>query len=291
MRRKKKLTDNLKAIEANGGKEISTVDPDSHLMHTNGDGRPLDACYNIQTVTDSTKKLIVDFDVTTYPDDKGALPKMTESAKDIMGVDEITVVADTGYYDGEDISDCEENGTITYVPKVADYAHAPDRNYDKSHFKYSAENDCYICPIGVTMPFNRLQKRTNCVSDRRYQNLESCKTCPNREKCSVNKSGRIISRNHNQEALDRNNMRMNTAEGRELFWERKKIVEHPFSMTKAVWGFASSSAAPGSERPPSSRSCFWRTICVVCTIYSRQTGEICVKRWSNMPVVLAFLEV
>jgi hypothetical protein len=30
---------------------------------------------------------------------------------------------------------------------------------------------------------------------------------------------------------------MNTAEGRELFRERKKIVEHPFGVTKAVWGF------------------------------------------------------
>ncbi|MDR0819696.1 MAG: hypothetical protein LBN43_09030 [Oscillospiraceae bacterium] len=142
--KKEKLTDNLKAIEANDGKEISTVDPDAHLMHTNGDGRPLDACYNVKTVTDSKNKLIVDFDVTTCPDDKGALPKMTESVKEIMGVDEITVVADTGYYDGGDIAECEENGTVVYAPKIADNAHAPDRNYDKSEFKYDAENDCYI---------------------------------------------------------------------------------------------------------------------------------------------------
>jgi hypothetical protein len=39
-------------------------------MHTNGDGRPLDACYNVQAVTDAKHKLIEDFEITTCPDDK-----------------------------------------------------------------------------------------------------------------------------------------------------------------------------------------------------------------------------
>jgi aspartyl aminopeptidase len=82
--KKETLQEWLKKIEENDGKEISTVDPDAHLMHTNGDGRSLDACYNVQAVVDEKHKLIVDFDVTTCPDDKGALVTMTESAKEIM---------------------------------------------------------------------------------------------------------------------------------------------------------------------------------------------------------------
>jgi hypothetical protein len=76
--KKDSLLDWLRQIEANGGKEISTVDPDAHIMHTGGDGRNLDACYNVQSVVDGKNKLIVDFDVSACPDDKGALPKMTE---------------------------------------------------------------------------------------------------------------------------------------------------------------------------------------------------------------------
>jgi hypothetical protein len=237
--KKEKLTDNLNEIEATGGNEISTVDPDAHLMHTNGDGRPLDACYNVQTVTDEKNKLIVDFDVTTCPDDKGALPKMTESAKEIMGVDEITAVADTGYYDGGDIAECEENSTVVYVPKVDDYVHAPDRRYDKSNFRYDAENDCYICPEDKRLPFRQLQKqRADKYENRIYYDTKACRNCPQRDKCTTNKrGGRHISRSKHQDALDRNNVRMNTAEGRELFRQRKKIVEHPFGVTKAVWGF------------------------------------------------------
>jgi transposase len=236
--KKETLVDWLKKIEENDSKEISTVDPEAHLMHTNGDGRPLDACYNVQTVVDSKHKLIVDFEVTTCPDDKNALPEMTEKAKEIMCVDTITVTADTGYYDGEDIEKCEQNGTVTYVAKNSnDYAHAPDRNYDKSKFRYDSENDCYICPEGKILPFRQLQKhKDDKYANRIYYDTKVCRCCPNCDKCTTNKrSGRHISRTHHQDALDRNNERMR--ENYEVFAERKKIVEHPFGTTKAVWGY------------------------------------------------------
>jgi transposase len=228
-----------KKIEENGGEEISEIDPDAHLMHTNGDGRPLDTCYNVQTVVDSKHKLIVDFEVTTCPDDKGALVKMTESAKEIMGVEEVSAVADKGYYDGGDIEECEENNTVCYIPKTADFAHAPDTNYDKSNFKYDTENDCYICPEGQKLPFRQLNKhKEDKEPNRVYYDTKVCRNCLNKEKCTTNKrDGRKIYRNPHQDALDSVNARMITNEAREIFRERKKIVEHPFGTTKAVWGF------------------------------------------------------
>ena len=237
--KKDKLQDWLKQIEANDGKEISTVDPDAHIMHTNGDGRSLDACYNVQSVVDEKHKLIVDFDVSICPDDSGALLKMTESAKEIMNVDEIAVVADKGYYNGGDIEQCEKNGTTCYVPKTDDYAHAPDRNYDKSNFKYVAGNDCYICPESQTLPFRQLSKRGEGIETGRvYYDNTVCRKCPNKEKCTTNKrDGRKIYRNQKQDVLDVVNARMRTDEARQIFRERKKIVEHPFGTTKSVWGY------------------------------------------------------
>ena len=235
--KKDNLQDWLKQIEANGGKELSTVDPDAHIMHMGGDGRNLDACYNVQSVADEKHKLIVDFEISTCPDDKGALPRMTGSAKEIMGVDEIAVAADKGYYDGEDIEECEKNGTTCYVPKTADNVHAQDRNYDKSNFRYDKEKDCYICPEMQVIPFNRLQKRKDGKADRLYMTRKCCKDCPKHDLCTTNKSGRIISRNTNQDTLDVIDARMQTDEARQIFRERKKIVEHPFGTTKAVWGY------------------------------------------------------
>jgi transposase len=233
------LNDWLKQIEENDGKEISTVDTDARLMHTNGDGRPLDACYNVQTIVDEKHKLIVDFDVTICPDDKGALVNMTESAKEIMGVSEISAIGDKGYYDGEDIEKCEENGTTCYVPKTATHAPAPDSAYNRERFKYDKEAGGYICPEGKLLSFMREHRRgKESVTDHIYENAKACKNCANREKCTTSKTGgRKIYRNPYQDSLDNVDARMKTGDARKIFSERKKIVEHPFGTIKYVWGF------------------------------------------------------
>ena len=236
--KKDKLQDWLRQIEANDGKEISTVDPDAHIMHQGGDGRSLDACYNVQTVVDEKHKLIVDFDVSTCPDDKGALPKMTASAKEIMGVDKIATVADKGYYDGEDIEECEQNGTTCYVPKVHEYSPAPDPRYNKDRFRYDTESDCYICPENKVLGLSKVRRDGDTVMSKVYSNNNACESCQHRDKCTTaKKSGRTISRIPEQDCLDIINARMLTKKAREIFRERKKIVEHPFGTTKKIWGF------------------------------------------------------
>jgi hypothetical protein len=89
-------------------------------------------------------KLIVDFEVSTCPDDSGALHKMSESAKEIMDVSKIAVTTDKGYYNGKDIAEYEQSGTTCYVPKTAGNAHAPEEKYNRKNFAYDAETDVYI---------------------------------------------------------------------------------------------------------------------------------------------------
>jgi transposase len=237
--KKDKLLGWKNQIEENDGKEISTVDPDAHIMHTNGDGRALDACYNVQTVADTKNKLIMDFDVTTCPDDKGALPKMTASAKEITGAETLEVSADKGYYDGGDILECEKDGVTTFIPKAAEPTKPIDPNYGPGHFEYSRGTDTYRCPDGQILSFHREKKRPNSeIKDRVYLNKEACKICPNRDRCFMNAKGyRQIFRNSNQDALDRNNDRMKIDEGKDKYRQRSCTIEHPFGTTKAVWGF------------------------------------------------------
>jgi hypothetical protein len=42
---------------------------------------------------------------------------MGEQAQDATGHDALTVIADKGYFKGEDILACEQGGMTTYVPK------------------------------------------------------------------------------------------------------------------------------------------------------------------------------
>jgi transposase len=244
--KKEALEEWLAKIEENGGKEISTVDPDARIMSQGGDGRPIDACYNVQAVADGKHKLIVDFKLSTSPDDKGSLFEMTERAKEFMGTQTISAVADKGYYDGANIDACEKAGTSCFVPISESGRHVPDSRYDHEKFRYDVSSDFYLCPQGSILSFKGLSKRVRAeksktgkdVIDRLYENSEACQNCAYRSLCTASKRGvRIIRRAPNQDALDTHNAKMSTEDGRRIMRERKKIIEHPFGTTKRVWGY------------------------------------------------------
>ncbi len=234
--RKTTLEERLKLIAESEDNIVSTVDPDARIMHQGGDGRKLDACYNVQTVADDKHNLIVDFEVSTCADDKDALPEMTKRAKEIMCVEEIAVAADKGYYDGEDIAKCEANNTTCYVPKTAQIKSAPDVNYNRENFRYDGENDCYICPEGVVLYFKRICEIKG-DSYKLYENPTACSDCKNRSKCTKIRKGRKFFRSINRDFLDTIDARMLTDEAREIYSRRQRIIEHPFGTTKKIWGF------------------------------------------------------
>ena len=238
-KKKETLQERLAQIEDNNGSEISIVDPDARIMHQGGDGRSLDACYNVQSVVDEKYKLIVDFEVSTCADEKGALPEMTQRAKEIMGISKIEAVADSGYYDGGDLAECEQKGTTCYVSKMQNGTRAPEARFDRKNFKYNKESDSYVCPEGAILVFNRFRSRPKDRIDRLYSNFAACQKCEYSDKCWKNKSrrGREVWRSPNQDAMDVVDARMLTDEGRNKFRERKKIVEHPFGTTKHIWGY------------------------------------------------------
>jgi len=146
-KRKEKYAGLLERVETEG--EISTVDPDARLMRQGGDARRLDVCYNVQTIVDSKHHLIADFDVTSCSDDKGNLQHLAEGAMEVMGVETLTNLADKGYYDGQDIVNCEENGVTCLVAKKKPGGTVKSEEFAHERFVYDRENDCYNCPCAA----------------------------------------------------------------------------------------------------------------------------------------------
>jgi transposase len=231
--KKERLRNFREQIEQNNGEAVGTVDPDARIMRTNGEGRVLDACYNVQVIADNEHGLVTMFEVTTEANDSGKLSVMTETAKEILGVESMEVSADKGYYDSVDIASCEQNQTTTYVPPVEASEHAPDRNYDRRNFHYDAKKDCYTCPEGQELSYNPAKQAKE---SRLYEKPKACKSCVNQEKCTTAGKRRIY-RLKNQDALDRNNARMKTEEGKEKYQKRSQTIEHIFGTIKAVWGY------------------------------------------------------
>lgn len=237
--KKESLESILTELEMGEISEISTVDPDARIMRQGGDGRAQDACYNVRAVVDAKNKLIVDFENSTCANDIGSLSSPASSAKDIMSVSEIAVVADTGFYDGADFERCSDNGITCYVAKRKRGSQAPSQEYARHNFKYDKESDTYICPMGTVLPY-KYNKSKSAPSVRIYGNITACKACPKRDQCTTDKRGwRQIIRGLHQDAEDEVDTRMASAFGRHIMGKRKEIVEHPFGTVKKTWGFGS----------------------------------------------------
>ena len=72
---------------------------------------------NVQIVVDHKHKLVVEHEVTNEVTDQGQLSCMAKKAQETLGVQTLEVVADRGYYNGEEVKACEESGMTVYVPK------------------------------------------------------------------------------------------------------------------------------------------------------------------------------
>src|SRR5260370_39263268 len=73
--------------------------------------------YNVQTVVDEKHQLIVEHEVTNDPTDHAHLAEMALRAKQTLGVEQLEVVADMGYYDGAEVKQCAEDSITTSIPK------------------------------------------------------------------------------------------------------------------------------------------------------------------------------
>ncbi len=118
-------------MEASGESQISLTDPDSRSMPKSP---KVDVGYNVQTAVDDKHKLIVEQDVTNAVTDVDHLSGIATTAKDTLGVDQIKVVADMGYYHGDEIKACEKAGIEPYVSKPLTSANRKLGLYGKEKF-------------------------------------------------------------------------------------------------------------------------------------------------------------
>jgi hypothetical protein len=231
-RRKVKFEELLVSVQAEG--EVSTVDPAARLMRSGGDARPLDVCYNVQTVVDGKRHLIVDFQVIDRSDDKGNLESMPEKAMEALETDSLISLADKGYYDGADIVACEEKGVKCLVAKPKPGGRVKPEGFSHDDFHYDREKDCYTCPGGNHLRFMRMQTHSDGKEYRVYANYSACGRCPRRPECTRSRHRQIL-RLPYQDILDAVDER--TRKNRALYRKRQEIVEHPFGTVKAVWGY------------------------------------------------------
>jgi transposase len=219
-----------KKLDESGQSQISLTDPDSRMMPVSGDRRT-DVCYNVQVCVDEKHKLIPDHEVTNAITDRDLLSYMAKRVKDLLGVDDLEVLADMGYYHGKEIKACVEGGITPLVPKPQTSASRKHGLFSKEDFRYDPEQDCYWCPAGQRLTF-RFQS-TEKGRDIKYYVSSICSQCPIKAQCTRSKEGRRITRWIDEDLLDE--MESRVQENKEKMKLRKRLAEHPFGTIKHHW--------------------------------------------------------
>lgn len=110
--------------------------------------------YNVQIAVDTQHHLIVAHEVTNVGTDRHQLANMATQARDEMAVETLEVVADRGYYDGEEIRACEEADITVTLPKPMTSGAKADGRFGKQDFVYVAVDDVYRCPAGERLTYH-----------------------------------------------------------------------------------------------------------------------------------------
>jgi len=244
--RQKTYTKVLSDLEESGEKQISLTDPDSRSMPKSPGAK---VGYNVQTATDEHHHLIVEQEVTNDANDKALLSTISKDAKATMTVETLAVVADRGYYNGEELKDCEEEDILPYVPKPDTSSSKSKGLYGKDAFVYDQDNNCYICPAGEILTYQctaaKYPKRETRKHFQHHYTTKACLTCPQKSKCTTNKKGRFIYRWVDEHILERAEDRLK--DHPEMMKKRSKIVEHPFGTIK-FWNDQHHFLVKGLER-------------------------------------------
>jgi hypothetical protein len=215
---------------ASEDKQISLTDPDARSMATSGKGSGI-VGYNVQSAVDTTHHLIVAHEVTNVGTDRSQLSNMAEQARMEFGAETLEVVADRGYYEGEEILACETVGITVTLPKPMTSSAKAAGRFGKQDFIYVAADDVYRCPAGERLTY-RYTNEEDGKTLRRYWTT-ACQACALKAQCTPGKERRISRWEHEavletvQDRLDRNPDKMRV---------RRQTVEHPFGSIKAWMG-------------------------------------------------------
>jgi transposase len=217
-------------VHAAPDQQVSLTDLDARSMATSGRGSGV-VGYNVQAAVDAKHHLIVAHEVTNIGHDRGQLSGMAGQAKAAMGLQALDVLADRGYFDGEEVLACEGIGITPYVPKPLTSGSKAKGRFGKQDFVYLADDDVYRCPAGesLTRRFTSLENGMNLYV---YWTTK-CADCPLKQQCTSGRERRIKRWEHEavidamRERLDRKPDAMRI---------RRATVEHPFGTLKAWMG-------------------------------------------------------
>lgn len=199
--------------------------------------RPL---YNIQYMTDNRSDVIVGYGVFTQANDNGLLIPMIEKVRQVAGPMIKKVFADSAYCSILDLKDSRALGIELFAPvqgnqQAGRKAANGETQIPSGDFDFTPSPPEMKCPQGHPMKLTRTAQVPR-ADGRRLgaylfeQTVELCNLCPLAGSCLGSKSKRrTVSRQVEQDVLDKQMEKMNTPEGKQSQKVRGRVSERRFA--------------------------------------------------------------
>jgi hypothetical protein len=152
-------------------------------------------------------------------------------AKEVLGADELDVVADRGYFSSTEILACAQADITVTLPKLITSGAKSEGRFGKQNFVYLPIEDVYHCRVGQKLSY-RYTNEEESKTLRRYWTT-ACPGCPLKSQCTTGPERRITRWEHEhvleavQQRLDKNLQAMRL---------RRETAEHPFGTLKMRMG-------------------------------------------------------
>lgn len=233
---KEKLKERLRKAKekllAGGLKEINLTDSEATAMLHGG--YRAEPSYNGQIAVEERYGVIVAATFSNNPADYGALVELVEEAAETTGEKPSEVLADSGFSSYENLQYLEERDIEGYIPdqrmESLRKGTCQRPEFQRSRFRYDEAEDCYICPMGKSLPYRGLLRREGKPDLRIYKGTE-CGGCEQKARCTKAEY-RTISVDPRQFLMQKMRARLETKEGKKKYGKRKYVVEPVFGDIK-----------------------------------------------------------
>jgi transposase len=225
---KSKVQAVLEQLRAEQLDRINTTDPECARMHGRQGSH---AGYNAQIVVDDRHGLIVSSDVVNANNDLGQFADQIEQAQQVLEKPPQTACADAGYCNAGELERIDAQDIAVVVPSSQQANDKEPQAFDKSRFSYDGQEDAYVCPQGVRLPYRRTNGSRGQMEY--YPGRGVCDKCVHFGCCTKNRTtGRKIIRYENEGFRQKLAARYRQADSQAVYRRRKQKVELPFGHLK-----------------------------------------------------------
>ena len=145
--------------------------------------------YNVQAAVEAKHHLIVAHEVTNIGIDRDQLSAWPSKRVARWVSQDLTAVADRGYFKSEEILACHEAGISAIVPKTETSNATAEGRFGKADFIYDPKTNEYRCPAGERLIW-RFSRIENGLKLHRYWSSH-CQGCTIKDKCTPSEQRRV----------------------------------------------------------------------------------------------------